>query len=158
MPVISIFSGNPAIRRQAEGLIRELARGQPSTLRADCYNTFDRFLDSAKRNPRRILLLVHEGPGSVEMAAEVRECFPDHRFVWFSDLDFALFSYRLEVEYFGFLPLTADKMRTALRNCTRQHIPKASPKEVPVEKPVVECRPPTIFERIAQMIQLYDIF
>ncbi len=84
MPVISVFSGSPAIRQQAEGLIRELARGQPGTLRADCYDTFPGFLTSAERNPRRILLLAQEGPGGVELAADLREHFPRHRFVWFS--------------------------------------------------------------------------
>jgi len=158
MPVISIFSGSPAIRRQAEGLIRELAREQADTLRADCYDTFFDFLSSGDRNPRRILLLAQEGPGSVEMAAEVRECFPNHRFVWFSDLDFALFSYRLEADYFNFLPLTEDKLRMALRNCTRQHIPRAPANETPLEKPMAESRPPTILGRIAKAIQFSGFF
>jgi len=39
----------------------------------------------------------------VELAADLRERFLRHRFVWFSDLDFALFSYRLEADYFNFL-------------------------------------------------------
>lgn len=119
MPVISIFSGSPAIQRQAEELIKNLARGQTDTLRADCYDTFSGFLCSANKTPRRILLLAQEGPGSVDLAAEVRERFPDHRFVWFSDLDFALFSYRLEVDYFNVLPLTEDKLRIALQKCMR---------------------------------------
>ncbi len=119
MPVISIFSGRPAIQRQAEELILNLARGQPDTLRADCYDTFSEFLSSAIKSPHRILLLAQDGPRSVDMAAEVRERFPEHSFVWFSDLDFALFAYRLEVDYFSLLPITKDKLRTALQNCMR---------------------------------------
>ncbi len=119
MPVISVFSGSPAIRRQAEKLILNLASGQLDTLRADCYDTFSDFLSSAYKTPRRILLLAQEGPGSVGLAADVRERFPDHRFIWFSDLDFALFSYRLETDYFNVLPLTEDKLRIALRKCMR---------------------------------------
>jgi len=111
VPSISVFSGKPAIRQQAGDLIRDLARAQPDTLRADCYDTFDRFLTSAERNPRHILLLAQEGPGGVELAADLRERFPRHRFVWFSDLDFALFSYRLEADYFNFLPLTEEKLK-----------------------------------------------
>ncbi len=158
MAVISIFSDSPAIRQLAEGLIRELARGQPSTLRADCYDTFSDFLASAERDPRRILLLAQEGPGGVELAADLRERSPRHRFVWFSDLDFALFSYRLEADYFNFLPLTEDKLRKALRICTRQHIPKAPAKETPIERPVAECRPPTIPGRLARALQRFHIF
>lgn len=158
MPSISVFSGSPAIRQQAGDLIRDLARTQPDTLRADCYDTFSDFLTSAERNPRRILLLAQEGPGGVELAADLRERFPRHRFVWFSDLDFALFSYRLEADYFNFLPLTEEKLKKALRNCTPRPAPQASPQTKTVEKPVVECRPPTIFGRIAQAIRLYDIF
>jgi len=158
MPVISIFSRNPAIQRQAGELIQDLARGQPDALRSDCYDAFPDFLTSAERNPRRILLLAQEGPGGVELAAETRERFPNHRFIWFSDLDFALFSYRLEVDYFNFLPLTEDKLRMALRNCTPRPAPQASPQTKTVERPVVESRPPTILGRIAQAIRLYDIF
>jgi len=151
MPVISIFSGNPAIQRQAAGLIQDLARGQPDALRADCYDTFYDFLISAERNPRRILLLAQEGPRGVELAAETRERFPNHPFVWFSDLDFALFSYRLEADYFNFLPLTGDKLRKALRNCTPRPAP---PLTGPVKSPLAESRPPTILGRIMKAIQL----
>ncbi len=140
MPVISIFSDSPNLRQQAGEMIRELARGQPSTLRADCYDTFSDFLTSAERNPRRILMLAQEGPGGVELAADLREHFPRHRFVWFSDLDFALFSYRLEADYFNFLPLTEEKMRKALRNCTPRPAPQTPPQTIPIEKPVVESR------------------
>jgi len=157
MPVISIFSNRPAIQQQAGDLIRNLAREQLDTLRADCYDTFADFLSSADRYPCGILLLAQEGPGSVEMAVDLRERFPDHRFVWFSDLDFALFSYRLEVDYFNFLPVTEDKLRTALRNCTH-HIPHVPAKEIPVEKPMVKGRPPTILGRIVQAIQFSDFF
>jgi len=120
MPVISLYSDSPAIRRHAADLIQELARGQPDPLRADCFDAFPDFLASADGKSRRILLLAQAGPGGVELAAETRERFPDHRFIWFSDLDFALFAYRLEADYFGFLPVTGDKLRTALRNCARR--------------------------------------
>ncbi len=59
MPVISIFSGSPAIRKQAGELILKLARGQPDTLQADCYYTFSGFLDSANKTP-----LPHTSAGS----------------------------------------------------------------------------------------------
>ncbi len=51
MPVISIFSGSPVIRRQAGKLILKLAGGQPDTLWSDRYYTFSGFLDSANKTP-----------------------------------------------------------------------------------------------------------
>ncbi len=134
MPVISIFGGSPAVRRQAEDLIRELARGQPDILRANCCASFPDFPSSADGNPRRILPPAQEGPGSAELASEVRECFPDHRFVRFSDLDFALFSYRPEADDFNFLPLTEEKPRKALRNCMHQLRPRVPARADPAEE------------------------
>jgi len=158
MPVLSIFSGNPALRQQAGKLIQELARGQPDTLRADCFDDFHDFLASADGKNRRILLLAQEGPEGAELASETRERFPDHRFIWFSDLDFALFSYRLEAAYFGLLPLTEDKMRTALRNCAHQLRPPIPAQAELAEKPVAESRPPTILGRIIKTIQFSGFF
>ncbi len=141
MPVISIFSGSPAIRRQVEELIQNLAGEQPDTLQAKCYETFPGFLSSAKNAPRRILLLAQEGPRSLDMALEVRERFPDNCFVWFSELDFTLFSCRLDADYFSLLPATEDKLRAALRNCMC-HVCHHTPVQTkPAEKPVVSVVP-----------------
>ncbi len=95
---------------------------------------------------------------SVDMAAEVRERFPNHCFVWFSDLDYALFAYRLDADYFSLLPVTGDKLRTALRNCMCHVCHHTTVQTKPAEKPVVRSRLFTILGRIAKVIQFGDFF
>ncbi len=158
MPVVSVFSVSPSIRQQIRELILNLAGGQPDTLRADSCDTFSDFLSSANNTPRRILLLAQEGPLSVDMAAEVRERFPNHCFVWFSDLDYALFAYRLDADYFSLLPVTEDKLRTALRNCMCHVCHHTTVQMKPAEKPLVRSSPLTILGRIAKVIQFNGFF
>lgn len=159
MPVISVYSYHKEVRREAKEVISHLARGQPENIQVDCCDSFSGFLDSARRNPCRILLLAQAGPLGADMAAEVRECFPKHRFVWFSDLDFGLFAYRLEADYFSLLPLTEDKLRSALRNCSHHPPPFPMPTSSrAAEKPVAKSRPPTFFGRIMEMLQVSGFF
>ena len=117
MSRIAIFSSDQQIRRRLEGQLTELSREWPEPLGVKTYSRFAEFLDSGKKNPRRIMLLAQEGAASVDLAAAVAEECPENPLVWLSDLDFALFSYRLEADYFGLLPGTTDSLRAALRNC-----------------------------------------
>ncbi len=117
MPVVSIFSSNPALRWRAEELIVE-------------------------------------GRRSVKMVAGLRECFPEQCFVWFSNLDFVLFSIPLETDYFGSLPLTEDKFRTALRNSMRYTLHHTPLQTKSYKKSMAESRFSTIPGRIAKVIQL----
>ncbi len=158
MPAISIFSANPALRRQAEELIQNLARGHPETFCTDCYDNFNDFLNSVGSDPCRIMFLAHEGPGGAEQAASLREHFPDQRFIWFSDLDFALFSYRMEVDYFGFLPITENKLKTALRNSMHHYCPCNPVQLAADKKPAIAAKPLSILERIAKAIHFSDLF
>ncbi|QNM05783.1 response regulator [Qiania dongpingensis] len=41
---------------------------------------------------------------------------PAGKVIWFSDLDFALQAYRLNVAYFNLLPVTQEKVSQALRH------------------------------------------
>ena len=131
MSAISIYSTNKQIRQHVAGLLAKLAPEQVWPLRADYFSSFPEFLESGRSHPRRILFLAEEGPGSVELAASIREVCPDHRFIWFSDLDFGLFSYRLETDYFGFLPVREEKLRRALQNCKNRDGPSARPSAKP---------------------------
>ena len=117
MAVVSIYSTNPEIRRDLAGLLAEVDRDALEPVCAECFLSFRDFLDSGRQNRRRILLLAQEGAGSVELAATAVEECPYSPVIWLSDLDFALFSYRLEVSHFGFLPATEENLRIALRNC-----------------------------------------
>lgn len=154
MSAISIYSTNEQIRQHVSGLLAELAPEQAGALRADCFSSFPEFLESGRMNPRRILLLAEEGPGSVELAASVREVCPEHHFIWFCDLDFGLFSYRLEADYFGFLPVREEKLRRALEGCRNRDGPPALTAKTAMEKGI----PLTIGRRIAKILRVEEFF
>ncbi len=147
MAVISIYSTDEAIRQELYRLLHGLASESQETLRLYCYDDFAAFLDSGRENPRRILLLAEKGAEGVELAVSAAEECPDNRLIWFSDLDFALFSYRLEVVYFGFLPVQEESLRIALRNCKRRRGDSPSPME-----PVIKEERPTIFQRLLRKL------
>ena len=120
MSVISLYTTNPKIQASLTDLLDQLDQEGPEPVRTEGFTSFSAFLDSGRRNPRRILLLAQEGTKGVELAAAAAEECPESPLVWFSDLDFALFSYRLEVDHFALLPGTAENLRAALRSCSRR--------------------------------------
>ena len=128
MSAVSIYTTDPAIRTRLTELFLALARDGPEPIRVESFTEFSAFLDSARHNPRRILLLATPGPGSVELATTTAEEYPENPMVWLSDLDFGLFSFRLGVAHFGFLPGTEESLRIAMRNCRhRRGMTGASP-------------------------------
>ncbi|MCI2056621.1 MAG: hypothetical protein LKJ86_05675 [Oscillibacter sp.] len=101
-------------RREAEALLK--------TLDVRCTSFSDRraFLDHIRSRPDLMALLMEPGPHGTETAAEIREQNPNGKFLWFSDLDFSLLSFRLHADYFGLLPVTESKLRAALLNAQKQ--------------------------------------
>lgn len=150
MPLISLYSRNSKIQAELSALLAVLDRDWPEPISTQAFSDFSAFLDSGRSNPRRILMLAQEGATSVELAsAAVEEC-PESPVVWLSDLDFALFSYRLEVAHFGLLPVTKDGLRSALRNCDDQRRqclsrPLSHAPQVPTKK--------SLKERLLQWLQ-----
>lgn len=137
MSVISLYTTNPEVEETLMAALVRLNQLEPEPVLAETFSSFSAFLESGKRNPRRILMLAQKGASSVELAAAAAEECPKNPLIWLSDLDFALFSYRLEVDHFALLPGTEEILRTALSNCVkklrRNHPPpfvQESPKKV----------------------------
>lgn len=122
MSVISLYSTNPEVMKTLLEVLNHLDQEGPEPVRTELFESFSDFLDSGRRNPRRILILAQQGTGSVELAAATVEECPLSPMIWLSDLDFALFSYRLEVDHFALLPGTEETMRVALMNCRKRHL------------------------------------
>lgn len=137
MSVISLYTTNPKLRSDLMELLSRLDREGPEPVCAEGFSNFSAFLDSGRQNPCRILMLAQEGAKGVELAAAAVEECPESPVVWFSDLDFALFSYRLEVAHFAMLPGTPEALRTALNNCRhkRQGSRAGPPLMLPAAKP-----------------------
>ncbi len=117
MSVISLYATNPKVRNDLLAVLVRLNQQDAAPIQTEHFTSFPQFLKSGRENPRRILLLAQEGSRSVELAATIVEECPQNPLIWLSDLDFALFSYRLEVEHFGLLPGTEESLRVALHNC-----------------------------------------
>lgn len=80
------------------------------------YSTSD-FLTKIRRCPDSIMLIAQTGALSTETAIAAREHNPKGKLIWFSNLDFALLSFRLKATYFGLLPIEDEKLAQALSYC-----------------------------------------
>ena len=148
MSVISLYTTNPEVEEALIEVLNRLNQEGPEPVLTEKFSNFSDFLESGKSSPRRILMLAQKGAGSVELAAAAAEECPQNPLIWLSDLDFALFSYRLEVDHFGLLPVTEETLRVALNNCRRSpkwnHPPLSKP-EVPKE---TDPPPPGLLARL----------
>ena len=61
MPVVSIYTTDPQIWSRLAGMLAALGESAPEPIRTEAFSDFAAFLDSGKRNPRRILMLAQEG-------------------------------------------------------------------------------------------------
>lgn len=75
------------------------------------------FITTVNDNPDAIMMIAQRGSRSTETAMAAREHNPKGKLIWFSDLDFALLSFRLKATYFGLLPIEDEKLRVALDYC-----------------------------------------
>lgn len=80
------------------------------------YNTSD-FLAKIHNCSDAIMLIAQTGALSTETALAAREHNPRGKLLWFSNLDFALLSFRLKATYFGMLPIEDERLKTALEYC-----------------------------------------
>ena len=80
------------------------------------YNISD-FIAKVSGCPDTVMLIAQTGALSTETAMAAKEHNPQGKLIWFSDLDFALLSFRLKATYFGLLPVEEDKLKTALSYC-----------------------------------------
>lgn len=102
-------------RTSGETITRQLARLCNVTA-IPFYNVSD-FITGISDCPDTVMLIAQKGAPSTETAMAAREHNPRGKLLWFSDLDFALLSFRLKATYFGLLPIEENKLRTALDYC-----------------------------------------
>lgn len=75
------------------------------------------FIAKVSGCPDTVMLIAQTGALSTETVMAAKEHNPQGKLIWFSDLDFALLSFRLKATYFGLLPVEEDKLKAALRSC-----------------------------------------
>lgn len=82
------------------------------------------FFTYVKNNPYLVMLIVQSGPEGAETARLAKAANPKTRIIWFSEQDYALYAFELNLTFFGLLPVNRSKVETALDICcTSRHYP-----------------------------------
>ena len=82
------------------------------------------FFTYVKNNPYLVMLIVQSGPEGAETARLAKAGNPKTRIIWFSEQDYALYAFELNLTFFGLLPVNRSKVETALDICcTSRHYP-----------------------------------
>jgi len=75
------------------------------------------FFTYVKNNPYLVMLIVQSGPEGAETARLAKAGNPKTRIIWFSEQDYALFAFDLNLTFFGLLPVDRRKAVSALNAC-----------------------------------------
>lgn len=81
------------------------------------YDSNREFISAITDRPDLIMMVIQTGSKSIETAMSALGHNKAGKLVWFSDIDFALLSFRLRATYFGLIPVEMDKLKTALSSC-----------------------------------------
>lgn len=110
---VALCCDDPESGKIITGKLEELC----DDLSTESFCSVSDFLTAVNDNPDAIMMITQKGSRSTETAIVARENNPGGKLIWFSDLDFALLSFRLKATYFGLLPIEDEKLKTALSYC-----------------------------------------
>ncbi|MCD8014270.1 MAG: hypothetical protein LUG99_14045 [Lachnospiraceae bacterium] len=77
----------------------------------------DAYLSFVKQNPYLIMIAAVSGPDGRRVVEQIRENNKEARMIWFSDRQNGVYSYQINVTWFGLLPVTPEIIRQALEAC-----------------------------------------
>lgn len=75
------------------------------------------FFAYVKNNPYLVMLVIQPGVTGAETVRLAKKANPQTRIVWFSDHDYALYAFDLRLTFFGLMPVSREKIESALRAC-----------------------------------------
>lgn len=75
------------------------------------------FFTYVRNNPYLVMLIAQSGPEGAETARLAKEVNSAARLVWFSEQDYALYAFDLNLTFFGLLPINRSKAASALEAC-----------------------------------------
>lgn len=75
------------------------------------------FLERVQGNPYLIMLAVVNGPKAPQTIRQIKASNPRARLIWYSDHDYALYSYGVRVTSFGLLPVSPKMLGQAMDAC-----------------------------------------
>lgn len=112
---ITVCSGNAAEREQLLGYIRRFCEERDMELYAQGAADWPELFEQLKEAEPDIIIVAQDGVDGLNTITGIH--LPPGKFIWFSDLDFAVQAYRLCVSWFGKKPVTYQLMEQALLRC-----------------------------------------
>lgn len=83
-----------------------------------CFSEQEKLVPALMEQCPAAVWIVMKKAAGMEGVIAVRRIYPDIPIVWFSnDGGFAPQAYRLNVNYFALMPVSEDKIRTAIKKC-----------------------------------------
>lgn len=115
MRSIVVCDGNDAEREQLLGYIRRFCDERDMKLSAQGVADWPELFEQLKEAEPDIIIVAQDGVDGLNTITSIH--LPPGKFIWFSDLDFAVQAYRLCVSWFGIKPVTYRQMEQALLRC-----------------------------------------
>lgn len=112
---IAVCSGNNAEREQLLGYVRRFCDERDMELYAQGAADWPELFEQLKEAEPDIIIVAQDGVDGLNTITGIH--LPPGKFIWFSDLDFAVQAYRLCVSWFGKKPVTYQLMEQALLRC-----------------------------------------
>lgn len=112
---ITVCNGNAAEREQLLGYIRRFCEERDMELYAQGAADWPELFEQLKEAEPDIIIVAQDGVDGLNTITGIH--LPPGKFIWFSDLDFAVLAYRLSVGWFGMKPVTYRQMEQALMRC-----------------------------------------
>lgn len=112
---IAVCDGNDAEREQLLGYIRCFCEERDMMLSAQGVADWPELFEQLKEAEPDIIIIAQDGVDGLNTITGVH--LPPGKFIWFSNLDFAVQAYRLCVSWFGKKPVTYQQMEQALFRC-----------------------------------------
>lgn len=122
---VVIYGPDPTENHRVRELMEDRLRGaQIKPVFKEFTGEREPFFTYVKNNPYLVMLIVQSGPEGAETARLAKAANPKTRIIWFSEQDYALYAFELDLTFFGLLPVTRSKVETALDICcTSRHYP-----------------------------------
>lgn len=112
---IAVCNGNAAEREQLLGYIRRFCEERDMELYAQGAADWPELFEQLKEAEPDIIIVAQDGVDGLNTITGIH--LPPGKFIWFSDLDFAVQAYRLCVGWFGMKPVTYRQIEQALLRC-----------------------------------------
>lgn len=112
---VVVCDGDEAERKQILEYIQNFSRENNHEVETEGCADWPELYEKLGKAEPDIIIIAQNGVDGLNTITNMH--LPPKRFIWFSDLDFALQAYRLCLSWFGNKPVTYQKISQALTRC-----------------------------------------